>query len=472
MDLIRSLVSWFLRPRVTDPGTRNDFHSSSSSYTSSHTTLPSAPTNDLRSIVDNPEDLKYLSPIRYAYDPVSVEISYLEHALLRLQSRASQPCPYLHQNSVRLHPARAGLPYRSSLDCVRGCKHFAVAIDESKDLLKKIMMENSAADIPVGDAKVTLTKLAEHELRPGLEDRMMLATSYMFPAANERRLRIIAVLMIMYFIFDGKSALSLLESCTMLIRLSQTKLRKLPTEHRKDFFSHFDDPETSKTEPISDFHRHTQATMKAIKDEDEAGGNGGKEMVSALRDAFRCVHPNGDFKTLEEYLQFRRLNVGARFVIAAAKFTTKSSVEVKDPRFSRYLSLIGDHLGMINDMASYEKEARALRLGETKDMINIVSVFHQLLSLPDEKAAKAAAYAYQLQVESWIMEEIERLAKNETLTDEEWWFLEVVLLTATGNTIFCMTSARYGGKAAAIEPMWYPKSTVAVLQVLEYIRSV
>jgi hypothetical protein len=105
-------------------------------------------------------------------------------------------------------------------------------------------------------------------------------------------------------------------------------------------------------------------------------------------------------------------------------------------------------------MASYEKEARALRLGETKDMINVVSVFHRLLSLPDEKAAKAAAYAYQLQVESGIMEEIERLAKDETLTDEEWWFLEAVQLSATGNTMFCMTSGRYGGQASAIEPMW------------------
>ncbi|KID93366.1 BcSTC4, sesquiterpene cyclase, partial [Metarhizium majus ARSEF 297] len=459
MDLIRSLVSWFLRPRVTDPGTRIDFHSSSSSHTSSHTILPSGPTNDLGSIVDNPEDFRYLSPIRYAYDPVSVKMSYLEPAMLRLQSRASQPCPYLHKNSVRLHPARAGLPYRSSLDWVRGCKHFAVAINESKDLLKKIMIDKSAADIPVGGAKVTLTKLAEHELRPGLENRMMLATSYMFPAANERRLRIIAVLMIMYFIFDGKSAVFVVRILHNADTSVTDKVEETPDGApldtlRKDFFSHFDDPETSKTEPVSDFHRHTQATMKAIKDEDEAGGNGRREMVSALRDAFRCVHPSGDFKTLEEYLQFRRLNVGARFVIAAAKFTTKSSVQVKDPRFSRYLSLIGDHLGMINDMASYEKEARALRLGETKDMINIVSVFRQLLSLPDEKAAKAAAYAYQLQVKSWIMGEIERLAKNETLTDEEWWFLEVVLLTATGNTIFCMTSARYGGKPAAIEPIW------------------
>jgi hypothetical protein len=35
-------------------------------------------------------------------------------------------------------------------------------------------------------------------------------------------------------------------------------------------------------------------------------------MIEALRDAFRCVHHDGDFGSVEEYLQFRRLNVGAR----------------------------------------------------------------------------------------------------------------------------------------------------------------
>lgn len=73
----------------------------------------------------------------------------------------------------------------------------------------------------------------------------------------------------------------------------------------------------------------------------------------------------------------------------------------------------------MNDLASYEKEARALREGETKDMINIVAVMQNLMSLPNEEAARAAAFAYLLQVEAWIIEEIERLAAWEKLTDEE-----------------------------------------------------
>ncbi len=138
-------------------------------------------------------------------------------------------------------------------------------------------------------------------------------------------------------------------------------------------------------------------------------------------------------------------------MIAAAKYSIKSSVDSSDPRFKRYLSLIGDHLGLVNDLASYDKELRAFEKGEATEMINLVAVMTDLLSLPNSDAAKAATYVYQLQVESWIIEEIEQLAANEKLTDEEWRFIEAVLLAATGNVFWSMISSRYGGEAAKIK---------------------
>ena len=54
--------------------------------------------------------------------------------------------------------------------------------------------------------------------------------------------------------------------------------------------------------------------LQGIDSEDAVGGDGGKEMLDALRDAFRCVHPERDFRNVDEYLQFRRLNVGAALV--------------------------------------------------------------------------------------------------------------------------------------------------------------
>ena len=51
--------------------------------------------------------------------------------------------------------------------------------------------------------------------------------------------------------------------------------------------------------------------LQKIELEDKAGGDGGKEMLDALHDAFRCVHPEKNFQGVDDYLRFRRLNVGA-----------------------------------------------------------------------------------------------------------------------------------------------------------------
>lgn len=54
--------------------------------------------------------------------------------------------------------------------------------------------------------------------------------------------------------------------------------------------------------------------VHGIKSEDAAGGDGGKDVLNALRDAFRCVHPDKDFRSMNDYLHFRRFNFGAASV--------------------------------------------------------------------------------------------------------------------------------------------------------------
>ena len=63
-----------------------------------------------------------------------------------------------------------------------------------------------------------------------------------------------------------------------------------------------------------------------------------------------------------------------------------------DSRFVRYLSLVGDHLGLVNDLASYDKEVRALVDGETEDMINLVDVIKSVTSLRSTEDTKNVAW--------------------------------------------------------------------------------
>ncbi|KAM0129343.1 hypothetical protein ACHAP3_007848 [Botrytis cinerea] len=392
---------------------------------------------DLKRVTE-PKDLPYISPIEYVHDPVPEATCHLTKLPpLPFPQYASTDCQYTSVNSVRVNPRAAGLPYRSRFELIRASKHWKANVDETKKMLELIIADHSSTSVGMRDG-LALAGLAKKELRPGLEHRVVLATSYMYPNANERRARIIAATMMLLFIYDDK--------------MEETPEGLSFTNSREQFLDYFkkENDVMASDSTTSDFQRHLKSTMSAIADEDKISGNGGKEMIEAMIGGFRCVHPNGEFQSLEEYLSFRRLNVGAQYVIAAAKFTIKSSVDVDDPRFARYLRLIGDHLGIINDMASYEKECRARKEGRHQNMVNIVAVFQHLRSLPSSAEAKVAAYTYQLQVESWIIEEVEMLAARGDLTDEEWWFIEAVFMTATGNAFFCMTSSRYGGDAAKL----------------------
>ena len=137
-------------------------------------------------------------------------------------------------------------------------------------------------------------------------------------------------------------------------------------------------------------------------------------------------------------------------------------MKIDDPRFRRYLSLVGDHLGLVNDLASYDKELRALENGETSDMINLVAVVKDVTSLRGTDDAKSAAWTLQLQIEKQMIKELEDL-QAQGLSNDEWWFLEAVAFAATGNVMFCMTTSRYGGEAARIGGEELRKSSDVVI---------
>lgn len=139
------------------------------------------------------------------------------------------------------------------------------------------------------------------------------------------------------------------------------------------------------------------------------------------------------------------------YVLAAVKFSICSKVEIQDPRFIKYLTFVKDHLAIANDLASYDKESRDFVSGASKDIINIVDVFQHIMSLPHAESAKVMAYTYQLQTETWMVEELQRLRSEEELDNEQWQYLEATYVCAAGNTFFSMTSSRYGGEAARLQ---------------------
>ena len=149
-----------------------------------------------------PSDLSYLPTIKYAYNPLPPLSLPIKRPHFLLTSGATAVNQYSSRNSIRLDPFSAGLPYYSSIDHVLASKYWKTILHETTKILEMLAVDDSASDIEV-DHGITLTKLAKKALRPGCEHQIVLGTQYMFPSANEQKVRQIAALMIVYFIFDG-----------------------------------------------------------------------------------------------------------------------------------------------------------------------------------------------------------------------------------------------------------------------------
>ncbi|KAL8880502.1 MAG: hypothetical protein Q9215_003696 [Flavoplaca cf. flavocitrina] len=205
--------------------------------------------------------------------------------------------------------------------------------------------------------------------------------------------------------------------------------------------------------PNSRLQHHIDSIISGFRAADLAAGNAGQEVIEAMSKSLRRIRPGFQFRTLRQYLDFRHDNVSANcinYVLAAVKFSIASDVDLTDPRLARYLTLVKDHLAIINDMASYDKEERASESSDGEQIINIVYVVQQVMSLPDVDSAKVMAYAYQLQTEAWMIEELQHLESEMWLGDQEWQYLEATYVCAAGNAFFSMTSSRYGGEVARL----------------------
>lgn len=140
-----------------------------------------------------------------------------------------------------------------------------------------------------------------------------------------------------------------------------------------------------------------------------------------------------------------------RYILACVKFSLGSSVRIEDPKLARILRLVSDHVSLVNDLASYDKEKRAYDSGSMLYLINAVGVVQRLLTLPSSAAAKSLTYSMQLQVECEMREELDRLVASRELSVEQLQFVDAALVMTAGNVFYSVVSSRYGGQAARIE---------------------
>ena len=220
-----------------------------------------------------------------------------------------------------------------------------------------------------------------------------------------------------------------------------------------DFLARLEDPDSKIHTPNGPLQHYLDVMIQDIHALDKQKGNGGAEVHKEMRKhEFTNPSPyDPAVATVKAYLSFRHQNVCAGFVFACVKFSIASSADLTKPSIQKFMTWAADHLSIVNDLYSYEKEARAFQRGSSPDVINIVAVLQQNLGLPDEESAIEMAYLMILQREQWMRKELERIQSDADTDEEIWEFLRAVWACLGGNAMYSMTCERYGGKKARIE---------------------
>ncbi|KAL8968795.1 MAG: hypothetical protein Q9197_004685 [Variospora fuerteventurae] len=355
--------------------------------------------------------LNFLCPIRYVHDYLPSPPTWLMPQPLSLSNilqrdeddiTASPFYTLERASSVYLHTTAARLPLHTGLKDFRQNKYWRANEDSTKELLQLFAQDRKCSDVLLSDNR-SLSDLAEKQLENEVIDTYSRFSVYMFPEADEERIRLLAQSVILTFIFDDT-----------------------PLERR-----------------ISDI----RTRLLACDDEE---GNGGADVLETLISFWCHAEPSREgFSSVRDYLDYRREDIANPFISSSVKFSICSSVDRTKPELGRLLRHIGDHISIVNDLASFDKEKRHFDAGKANSMINLVHVI-ATLERAETQTAKSMAYAWQLCTENAILEELTALKRRNGLSSEEWSFVDACLMAASGNLLASVVMSRYGGEKTRV----------------------
>lgn len=147
-----------------------------------------------------------ISPVEYAHDAVPDAPSYLAVSGFRFPMSDLEAEHHHRYFAIRLQPRSSCFPYRCSLDATYESRFWTASFESSRFLLQLLAADRSATDFAVGNG-VTMAKLAQSTLEPGMEHRFCKAATYMYPFSTEERMRLLSPSMVMMFLFDGRVVL-------------------------------------------------------------------------------------------------------------------------------------------------------------------------------------------------------------------------------------------------------------------------
>lgn len=144
----------------------------------------------------------YLNEIPKFLKPHGLEYNVVPG--LKRSVKSGQRLHFTTPNAFTLDPVAAGLPWPTGLDCIRQSKFWKSGLSISSELLELFARDEAISQAVKANGK-SLGSIAAHELNTVEEDRYTKFATYLFPEADEGRMRLLAASIVYIVIFDGMS---------------------------------------------------------------------------------------------------------------------------------------------------------------------------------------------------------------------------------------------------------------------------
>ena len=168
----------------------------------------------------SPNDIEWLCPIKYLYDCLPHHTRWLKSQPISLscfsvESKEGKSAFVDQQakrsNSISLHTQASKLPLHTGLRDFRQNKHWRASEEATKALLELFSKDQRCSQVILFN-QISMSSLAENQLKTAASDAYSKFSIYMFPEADENRIQLLGQCLVLIFIFDGEQKSSLRRS--------------------------------------------------------------------------------------------------------------------------------------------------------------------------------------------------------------------------------------------------------------------
>ncbi|KAE8352308.1 isoprenoid synthase domain-containing protein [Aspergillus coremiiformis] len=367
--------------------------------------------------------LPLLKPILCTYNP-HPEFRFL-YPKIGAFSFLRKNGPLNYQNSIEIKPSWLGTPWPTSFPVARQCRHWEAGLEAGKELLLELRRFSSDDDrkLPSGlFVSEDPDKLSVKGLRA--VENATNAGIYMNPGASKNRMRLLVKSLLAFWLHDDV----------------------VETHPEQAGYTAIDEGTAQWSEIIRDSSIRPSATSLHAAELIEEDPDLGRELMQCMLywfDAMRQT-PRTSFTGLRDFLDYRTVDIAAPAILAFVRFANETRLSTAENDDLRpFLALAVDHVILVNDFYSYEKEKRDFETGRCTFIVNTVHYLGESLSV-EPSTAKSVALQLLAELEGQLGKELTRLRDSDSLNETQLKYACAVLEMVAGNLFYSMSAPRYG----------------------------